>query len=289
MEGFIKKINGVYPVTVIDAVKMGDGTGRSLKDRLSTLTATDYDTWVKTVNHRGYSDVAPENTLEAYRLSKKMGYTYVEADVSFTSDGVAVLLHDSTVDRTSDGSGKISEMTFDEVRSLDFGSWKSLEYEGVQIPTFKEFIVLCRNIGLKPYIELKSNGEYTIEQIRGLVDTVKRCGMDGAVTWISFNSDFLAIIKDHSPGARIGYLATPTVTSITVANSLKTGENEVFFDTSYANITEEAISLCIENDIALEAWTVNDAEALMLLDPYVSGITSDTLMAGKILYDAYID
>jgi len=289
MEGIIKKINGVYPVTVIDAVKMGDGTGRSLKDRLSTLVASDYDMYVKAVNHRGYSAEAPENTLEAYRLSRKMGYTYVEADVSFTSDGVAVLLHDSTVDRTSDGSGNIGEMTFEEVRALDFGSWMSADYAGVKIPSFEEFILLCRNIGLKPYIELKSNGEYTAEQIRGLADRVRACGMEEKATWISFNSDFLALLKDYSPKARIGYLATPSTTAVTVANSLKTGQNEVFFDTSYANITPEAVALCVENGIPLEVWTVNDAETLISLDPYVSGVTSDTLIAGKVLYDANMD
>ena len=80
---------------------------------------------VLSVNHRGYSAIAPENTLPAYRLSKEKGFRYVETDVSFTSDGVPVLLHDASIDRTSDGTGKIAEMTFEQVRQYDFGSWKS--------------------------------------------------------------------------------------------------------------------------------------------------------------------
>ena len=77
---------------------------------------------INSVNHRGYGD-APENTLSAYRLSKEMGFTMVETDVSFTKDGQAVLLHDDTVNRTSNidskGKVKISDLTLDEVRALE--------------------------------------------------------------------------------------------------------------------------------------------------------------------------
>ena len=74
------------------------------------------------VNHRGYSLTAPENTLSAYKLSRRMGFAYAECDVAFTSDGVAVLLHDGTVDRTSNGTGSITSLTLAEVKALDFGS-----------------------------------------------------------------------------------------------------------------------------------------------------------------------
>ena len=64
----------------------------------------------------------------------------VSCDVSFTSDGVAVLLHDDQIDRTSDGTGNISEMTLAQVKEFDFGSWKSAAYADEEIPTFEEFI-----------------------------------------------------------------------------------------------------------------------------------------------------
>ena len=120
-----------------------------------------YDLNVKAINHRGFSTEAPENTIPAYIMSKNKGFTYVEADVSFTSDGVAVLLHDATIDRTSDGTGNISSMTYEYALQYDFGSWFSAEYAGVKIPTFTEFVTLCKRLGLHPYIELKSNGSYT--------------------------------------------------------------------------------------------------------------------------------
>lgn len=239
---------------------------------------------VKAVNHRGYNTEAPENTLAAFRLSKKKGFTHVECDVSFTSDGVAVLLHDSTIDRTSNGTGAISSMTFEEVRALDFGSWKSEKYAGEQIPTFDEFVALCKRLGLHPYIELKTGTE---TQIKGLVEVVKRYGMKGNVTWISFNSAYLAYIKAVDPKSRLGYVvdSVSATTINTIKQTLQSGYNEVFVDCSHGNATEAAVHLCMDDDIPLEVWTVNSESALLALDPYVSGVTSDSLIAGSLFYE----
>lgn len=242
---------------------------------------------VKAVNHRGYCTEAPENTLSAYRLSKKNGFTYVECDVSFTSDGYAVLLHDSTVDRTSNGIGNINSLTLNEVRRLDFGSWKSDKYAGEQIPRFEEFIALCKHLGLHPYIELK---EGTEEQIKALVGIVKRYGMKGKVTWISFVSTFLSWVKAVDPKARLGFIVSSVNTSTinTVTKTLQSGHNEVFIDCAYGNASAEAVQLCSDADIPLEVWTVNNESEILSLDDYVSGVTSDNLIAGSIFYDNYI-
>lgn len=248
----------------------------------------DFDQNVKTVNHRGYSKTAPENTLPAYILSKKMGFNYAEADVAFTSDGVAVLLHDSTIDRTSNGSGSISGMTYEEASQYDYGSWKSEDYVSTKIPTFEEFIKLCRSICLYPYIELKSSGAYTEAQIQGLVTKVKQCGMRDKATWISFNSTFLNYVKTADPTARLGYLVS-SVTSevITVAQSLKNDSNEVYIGTS--DYSDTAVNLCCDANIPMEVWTINEADVIRSLNPYITGVTSDFLNAGRILYDASME
>ena len=105
---------------------------------LKEVSSINYDLNVKAINHRGYSYESPENTIPAYIMSKDKGFTYVEGDVAFTKDNVAVLLHDNTIDRTSNGSGKITDFYYQELLQYDFGSWFSSEYEGVKIPTFKE-------------------------------------------------------------------------------------------------------------------------------------------------------
>lgn len=250
------------------------------------LNILNFDLNVKGINHRGFSSVAPENTIPAYILSKKMGFTYVEGDVSFTSDSVAVLLHDSTIDRTSDGSGNITSLTYQKVLQYDFGSWKSEEYAGVKIPTFKEWMICCKNLGLHPYIELKSAGGYTQAQINQVVSEVEECGMKGKVTYISFNNTYLGYVKNADGYARLGLLANPlNSTKISQAKALRTGTNEVFLDAKLSTVTSALISTLISDDLPLEVWTINTESEIISMSPYISGVTSDNLVAGKILYD----
>lgn len=245
----------------------------------------DYDMNVLSVNHRGFSTEAPENTLPAYILSKKKGFNYVETDVCFTSDNVPVLLHDSTIDRTSNGSGNINNITYEQVRQYDFGSWKSSIYAGTKIPSLAEFLYLCKSIILHPYIELKGSA-YTQEHMKQIVDMVHAYGLKGKVSYISFHSEYLGYVRDYDPEARLGFLkGSYSDSDIATCNSLKTESNQVFYDVAHSAITQSVCDAFIAENIPIEAWTVNSADAMLGLNKYVSGITSDNLIAGKVLYD----
>lgn len=251
---------------------------------------TTYDASVTSINHRGYSSVAPENTLPAYILSRKMGFNYVETDISFTSDGVPMLLHDSTIDRTSNGTGTLSQMTYAQVRQYDFGSWKSAEYAGTVIPTLAEFLALCKAIMLHPYLEIKSKGNYTQAQIEQIVDMVESYGLKGKVSYISFNSTYLGYVKNYDDQARLGFLKSSyTSEDVSTCVGLKTTSNQVFYDVSYGAITQSVCDAFIAQNIPIEAWTVNSSNAMLELNKYVSGITSDNLIAGKVLYNNAIN
>lgn len=242
-----------------------------------------FHSMVRAVAHRGQSNGAPENTLAAYRLAARNNFEYVECDISFTSDGVPVLLHDGTIDRTSNGTGSISEMTLAEARSYDYGSWFSDAYAGEQIPTAEEFIALCRKLSLHPYIELKSGSE---AQIKELVNIVRKYGILRHVTWISFNASCLRFVKAADASARLGFVVNSiTADNVNTALGLRNEVNEVFIDSG----TNDNISLCIEADIPVERWTVNSNSAVLALDPYISGVTSDSVHAGRVLYNAEID
>lgn len=246
-----------------------------------------YDANVLSVNHRGYSIEAPENTLPAYKLSKEKGFNYVETDVSFTSDGVAMLLHDATIDRTSNGSGTLANMTYAQVRQYDFGSWKNPKYAETKIPTLEEFLYLCKSIMLHPYIELKSNGNYTRAQIESIVDMVRDYGLKGKVSYISFSSTYLEYVKNYDDEARLGFLSSPKTSDLSICQGLQTGKNSVFYDVSYYNnaITQAICNTYSAQNIPIEAWTVDSASDMLNLNKYVSGITSNNLIAGKVLYD----
>lgn len=88
--------------------------------------------------HRGDAAVAPENTLPAIQSAVEKGAHMIEFDVGATKDGHLVILHDNTVDRTTNGKGKLVDLTFDEVRALDAGAWFDEKFAGTQVPTLRE-------------------------------------------------------------------------------------------------------------------------------------------------------
>lgn len=248
-----------------------------------------YDISVRSVNHRGYNTVAPENTLPAFQLSKHMGFDYVETDIEFTSDNVPVLLHDLTINRTSNGTGAINSLTFNQVRQYDFGSWKNSIYAGTKIPSLEEFLILCKKLMLHPYMEIKSNVVYTNEQLQIIVDMVNRCGMRNKVSYISFNVNYLTAIRNIDNDARLGLLRGSYLTNdLETCINLKTGNNTVFYDVDINGLTNELIETFSTNNIDVEVWTVDDANTILNLDRYITGVTSDNLNAGKVIYDNFV-
>ena len=249
--------------------------------------SNDNNPYIHSINHRGYNTVAPENTLSAFKLSKKNGFDYVETDINFTSDNIPVLLHDSTIDRTSNGSGNISEMTFEQVRTYDFGSWKNSVYAGEKIPSFEEFCKLCKQIGLKPYVELKTAP--TNEQLTTLVNNAKRYGILNDITWISFVSSALEKVLTSLPKARVGIITSGlTQTTINWVKSKKTDANDVFIDENISSLSSDNVQLCIADNIPLEVWTVNTSAGIQNADNYITGFTSDNLIANKQLFDTTV-
>lgn len=253
---------------------------------------------VYSINHRGYNSVAPENTLPAYKLSKKNGFDFVETDVRWTSDGVPVLLHDATINRTArnaDGTTitstiNISQITYAAALSYDFGIYKSDNYKGTKIPTFEEFISLCRNLALHPYIEIE--GEITTDRAATLLRIVSDCGLLDDVTWISFAYESLLRIVELYPRARVGIncITTDGLTDnqLAYAEKLKEAGGNVFFNTD-TNSIEACVSKSKEVGLPMELWCPNTEAEIINLPTYVSGVTSDKLIAKNVLYNAYID
>jgi len=96
------------------------------------------------VAHRGAAKWAPENTLAAVEKAIELGYSYIELDVRYTRDRIPVIMHDSRVDRTTSGSGLLRELTLDEVRQLDAGSWFGAEFANERVPTLEEVLAMAR-------------------------------------------------------------------------------------------------------------------------------------------------
>jgi glycerophosphoryl diester phosphodiesterase len=253
-------------------------SGTKLREVPNTITAI-----VKAIAHRGYNKTAPENTLPAYTLAKQKGFSYAESDVRFTVDGFPVMSHVDTIDGFSSGTGTISTMTLAELKLLDFGSWKDPRYAGTTIPTFEEFMLHCKKLNLHPYIHIKSG---TVEQVGGLCTSVKRLGMNKSTTWLVESSLLAQKLIETDVKARIGWLIQTAITSDTIqtVNAFKTGENEVFVDIEYSVLTAESSNLCLDADIGLECWIVDDEDTLISLSELgVTGVTTDYLNVAEIL------
>ena len=254
-----------------------DGLTVILKKELFSIDA---DLIMRSINHRGYSNKVPENTLPAFRMSRLKGFKYVETDVRFTSDGVPVLLHDKTIDRTSNGTGDLSSYSFKQIRLFDFGGWKAKNYSGTLIPSLDEFLELCVDIGLEPNIELK---EGTKEQIQGIVKRVEEYGLKDKTSYISFSLTYLKYVADYDPAARIGFI-TKTINNelLLRVSALRTGLNDVYVGCS--DYSPDAVMLCKNAGIPLNVWVLNTEKEILALPDYVSGVTSDLLHAGRVIY-----
>jgi glycerophosphoryl diester phosphodiesterase len=107
------------------------------------------------IAHRGGGTLAPENTLAAIHLGQSLGYTAHEFDVKLSLDDRSILLHDPTLERTTNGSGRAADLAFEDLRALDAGAWHSEEFRGEKIPAFAEVAQLLLSRGTLADIEIK--------------------------------------------------------------------------------------------------------------------------------------
>ena len=114
------------------------------------------------IAHRGSSAIAPENTLAAFQLAVDQEADAIELDVDLTHDGHIVVMHDDTIDRTTDGHGRVADLTLEEIRRADAGAWKSAEFKGARVPLLEEIFAevgqwLLINVEIKG-MSLRGNG-----------------------------------------------------------------------------------------------------------------------------------
>lgn len=207
--------------------------------------------------HRGFNASAPENTLPAYVAAAASGFYVVECDVQWTADGEAVLLHDATVDRTSNGTGAIVDMTLAEAKALDFGVKKGAQYAGTQIPTFREFMLLCKRLNLFAYCELKSSN-WTTAQVATVLQIISEAGMRGNVELDCFTQSALQLVTAADPTQQVGRLGTLSSALIASCVALQTGQNKVAACVSHASATEPLVREANAAGVAVVVWTVDD-------------------------------
>lgn len=230
------------------------------------------------VAHRGASGHAPENTMGAFQKGFEMKADYIEIDVQMTKDGELVVIHDTTVNRTTNGTGKVGDLTFEEIRQLDAGSWFSEAYAGEKVPTFEEVIDAFRGkVGI--LIELKAPELYPgIE--KKIADVLVERNMDGSnngkVILQSFNHESMKKSKELLPNLPHGVLAGTGWADVTEEQLAQFAAYADYFNPNMNIVTEELVNEVHEAGMQIYPYTSRTQEqALRLFDLKVDGIITD--------------
>lgn len=242
--------------------------------------------WPVNLAHRGASALAPENTLEAFRTAVEAGAGGLELDVHLTSDGQVVVIHDDTVDRTTDGTGAVSDMTLEELRSLDAGHNFSPEcgsgppYLGLRIPTLDE--VLREFPGVVVNVDMKADRPGVEAAVLGVL---REAGAEGRV---------LVVSTRRAPVGRFRRISGRGVS--TGASRWETGVFYAFsnlrlerllrpaYDALQVPIRHRGVPLVSRrfleaahaSGVRVDVWTINEADEMhRLLDLGVDVIMTD--------------
>jgi glycerophosphoryl diester phosphodiesterase len=155
------------------------------------------------IGHRGAAAHAPENTLAALRAARALGCSWVEFDVRLSGDGVPLLCHDPTLDRTTDGTGKVSARSLAAIRECDAGRWFAPAFAGERVPTLEEALLLCRELGLGADVELKADRGREYSLAKAVVAILKGLqGGTGPLLVSSFHPLGLWTLRDEPQIAR---------------------------------------------------------------------------------------
>ncbi len=205
--------------------------------------------------HRGASSYAPENTFAAFDLAVRMGARHIELDVEATRDGHIVVIHDDTVDRTTDGFGPVTGHTLEALQALDAGSWFGGEFAGERIPLFDE--VLRRYKGRAHlHTEIKGRSTYLSQRT---ADLVRQHSMVDQVTITSFQKARLEEIRGYAPELTAGWLL-PEVSDAAIAQGHDLGLRQIC--PRAPTVTAGLVSRLHTEGFVVRAWGV-DTEALM--------------------------
>jgi glycerophosphoryl diester phosphodiesterase len=214
--------------------------------------------------HRGANRWAPENTMAAFRLAAELGADGVELDVRLCKDGEAVVIHNSTVAETTDGSGRVKDFTLAELQMLDAGGWYADEFAGERIPTLAQVL---HELGprLRLNIELKTMGLFTDGLEAEVVRLVEDTNMAHRVIISSFNPVALWRVRRLNRNIPAGLLYAPDQPRYLRDRWLQPLVQPNALHPRWDMIDEQTIAAAHRQGLAIYAWTCDDPEAMRRL------------------------
>ena len=228
---------------------------------------------IKLTAHRGFSGVAPENTIVAFEKAGEYNFFAAECDVHLTKDGVWVIYHDDNIFRLTNGYKNIEDATYDELQEYVIDNGVNVEeYPNQKIPTLEEFLVVCKDMKIVPQIEIKNGSKDKLLEILNLLD---KYDLRKQAIIISFNIEAIKTIRDLDEKIEIWYL----VEEITDNEINECVNNNFALAFNHKKNDEEIIKNAKNKNIKLCAWTVDDLEKIeQLYNMGVKYITTNAVI-----------
>ena len=230
---------------------------------------------VLVVGHRGFSGVAPENTVASFKKAMEIGVDMIELDVHLSKDGQVVVIHDDTLNRTTNGKRKVGSYTLNELKQLDAGSWFSSEFSGEKIPTLREVLELTRGCTTLN-IELKKgdSGPYTIVDLADrALEEVEKAAMLNQVLFASFDPLAIERIREKNPRLPVALIYSKSWNS---PQEITGGRPIPVLSCRGTILTQTNASKARQQGIKVLVWTVNtEGHMEQFVNMGVDGIITD--------------
>src|SRR5581483_5940914 len=218
------------------------------------------------VAHRGHSIEYPENTFEAYRKAIELGAEMIECDVNMTRDGVLVMMHDYTLDRTTNGTGRVNQATWDDIQSLDAGKKFNPQFAGARVPLTKDTIQLFREAGIYGCFEVKGGNAETAKEIASaLIDLFVKENALETNLMSSYYHEALALAKARVPDLQLAPERLPDDAPPDPPEAVRQAKalHSQILQYQYTVMTPEVVRILHDNDIAVWSWSTTDEPSLV--------------------------
>jgi glycerophosphoryl diester phosphodiesterase len=218
------------------------------------------------VAHRGHSIAYPENTLEAYRKAIELGIEMIECDVNITSDGKLVMIHDATLDRTTNGTGRVSGMTWEEIQRLDAGGKFKPEFAGARIPSTEETLLLYKETGTLSCFEVKgADAEESNRVALELVELFVKHDVLETAFMSSYSHAALHLARSKCPELLLAPERLPDDAPPDAAEAVRQAKSfpAPVLQHQYTVLTEEVVRVLHDNAIAVWSWSTTDEASMV--------------------------
>ena len=227
--------------------------------------------------HRGASVYAPENTLSAFELAVKLGAKAIELDTMLSSDGIPVVIHDHTLERTTDGHGHVNSHNYSDLSRLDAGSWFSDAFKGEKIPSLHKVLESISN-KILVNIELKNYHAPHDNLAEMVIQLVDKLHVWDSVLFSSFLPRNLKYLRIKNPDAKIALLCPPGIKGWIFRSSFYYGLSPAIIHPAVWDVDLKYIEREHHRGRRVHVWTVNDkTKANDLFISNVDGIFTDDL------------